>query len=262
MLFLKKRAPKPPPDSKPVLDWLPQNLAASLAEAGFDAEQALAVKHSTRARRLSLRTNVKARQIVLTFPAAATWRQAQEFVADQQRWILSQIRQISAAAVILQDGETFPFLGEPHLISATGKLRGAAERRDGILYMAGAPEHIPRRVRDYLTAQAREEISWRAREKAESIGRKISRIRIGDPHSRWGSCSSQGVLSFSWRLVMAPEEMLDYVVAHEVAHLRHMDHSRAFWTLCQSLTETNVSKSRKWFKVEGAKLFSYHGGAI
>lgn len=262
MLFLKKRVPQPLPESKPVLDWLPHTLAAALAGAGFDAEQAFAVKHSRRARRLSLRADVKARRVVLTFPAAATYRQAQEFVRAQQNWILSQISQINAVAVLLQDGERFPFLGKPHLITATGKLRGAAERRDGILYMAGASEHIPRRVRDYLTAQAREEISWRAREKAEMIGRKISRIRIGDPHSRWGSCSSQGVLSFSWRLVMAPEEMLDYVVAHEVAHLKHMDHSRAFWALCQSLTQTDVSKSRKWFKVEGAKLFSYHGGTI
>lgn len=262
MLFLKKRTPSPLPDSKPVSEWLPPGLVAALAEAGFEAEQALAVRHSRRAYRLSLRADVKARRVVLTFPMAATYRQAQEFVAAQQKWILSQIMQINASSILLGDGESFPFLGEPHLIAATGKLRGTAERRDGILYMAGAPEHIPRRVCDYLTAQAREQISWRAREKAEIIGRKISRIRIGDPHSRWGSCSSQGVLSFSWRLVMAPEDMLDYVVAHEVAHLRHMDHSRSFWTLCQSLTKTDVSKSRKWFKVEGAKLFSYHGGTV
>jgi len=256
MIFFKREKIKdaPPPD------WMPAGLASALAEEGYTPHEAVIVRQNSRARRLSLRADVKKRRIVLTLPRSATWLQAREFAQQQQRWILRHLTEIAEQSVVIGAGEYVPVLGVPRKIVPTGKLRGAVRCEGDYLYVSGAPEHHARRVRDYLRGEARREISWRAREKADRIGKKITRIRIGDPHSRWGSCSARGVLSFSWRLYMAPQEMLDYVVAHEVAHLQHMDHSRAFWSLCQELTESDVSKCRKWFKMEGAKLFSYYGG--
>ena len=255
MLFLKKNKPKPV--STPPENWIPTDTKAALEDAGYVPEDTLVVKHNRRAKRLSLRVDVKRQRVVLTFPASATWRQAHDFVGMQQDWILTQLMDVTQNVIPLTEGVTLPVLGVQHEIASTGKLRGTAYREAGKLYVSGTPEHVERRVQDYLKKEARFEISWRAREKAEQIDKTISRIRIGDTTSRWGSCSSGGVLSFSWRLILAPETMLDYVVAHEVAHLEYMDHSKAFWALCDELTESDVPTCRRWFKQNGAELFTY-----
>lgn len=251
MLFLRQ-------NKKDISDtWLPDSLVLSLEVAGFEPYDAVQIKHNTRAKRLSLRMNVKKRCVILTFPASATWRQAQEFVDTQQDWILTQLKDTHEQTIAFKEGIEFPILGVPHKIITTGKLRGACYREDGKIYVSGTPEHLQRRIVDYLKKEARLEISWRAREKAQQINKDISHIRIGDTTSRWGSCTSKGVLSFSWRLILAPEDRLDYVVAHEVAHLQHMNHSKDFWQVCESLTSANIRESRNWFKTDGVTLFSY-----
>src|SRR6185312_2805327 len=95
---------------------------------------------------------------------------------------------------------------------------------DGEIRVSGDPAHLPRRVRDHLTALAKREFAARARLLAAQIGKSVTRVGVRDPKSRWGSCSSQGALSFSWRLIFAPEAVIDYVVAHEVAHMVEMNH--------------------------------------
>lgn len=242
MLFLKKT--KPPVPETPE-NWIPESLQVLLTDAGFVPDDVLFVKHNPRAKRISLRADVKRQRVVLTLPVSQTWRQAYEFLIAQEQWILQQLSEMGHTRIALTVGTIVPILGVPHEIVTTGKLRGLAEREDGKLYISSAEEHVPRRVEDYLKKEARYEISWRAREKAETLGKTISRIRIGDTTSRWGSCSSTGVLSFSWRLVLAPEDMLDYVVAHEVAHLQHMNHSKAFWRVCDNLTHADVSACRR-----------------
>ncbi len=123
--------------------------------------------------------------------------------------------------------------------------------------MTGQPAHTERRVRDFLKAEARRQIVERAQAKAAIAGRKIRRISLRDTRSRWGSCASGGNLNFSWRLVLAPDGVLDYVVAHEVAHLVHMNHSPAFWQTVATLTDADVKAQRAWLRRHGNGLFAY-----
>ncbi len=122
--------------------------------------------------------------------------------------------------------------------------------------MRGDPAHLPRRVRDYLAALAQDELA-RARPRARRADRdKIARVGVRDTKSRWGSCSSSGNLSFSWRLVFAPEPVIDYVVAHEVAHLVEMNHGPRFWRVVASLTPDSAAP-RAWLKRHRAELLAY-----
>jgi predicted metal-dependent hydrolase len=116
--------------------------------------------------------------------------------------------------------------------------------------------HIERRVRDHLVAMARTELAGRARPLAARIGRKLVRVGVRDTKSRWGSCSGRGNLSFSWRLVFAPEPIIDYVVAHEVAHLAEMNHGPRFWRLVESLSPDSAA-ARAWLKRHRSRLLSY-----
>jgi hypothetical protein len=120
----------------------------------------------------------------------------------------------------------------------------------------GAPEHVARRVKDHLVRLARAELGRRARLYAQEIGRPITRVGVRDTKSRWGSCSAKGALSFSWRLVLAPEPVVDYVVAHEVAHLAEMNHGPRFWRLVRTLTP-DCATQRAWLKRHRSGLFAY-----
>ena len=122
--------------------------------------------------------------------------------------------------------------------------------------MRGGPDHVARRVRDHLVRFARQELARRARIHAARIGRTVNRITVRDTKSRWGSCSASGSLSFSWRLILAPEPVLDYVVAHEVAHLVEMNHSARFWKLVRTMVADPASQ-RAWLKRHRAELLSY-----
>ncbi|MGH7048026.1 MAG: M48 family metallopeptidase, partial [Stellaceae bacterium] len=120
----------------------------------------------------------------------------------------------------------------------------------------GDPAHLARRVRDALATLARNELARRARKLAAQIGRKIAGIGVRDTRSRWGSCSSSGNLSFSWRLILAPEPVIDYVVAHEVAHLAEMNHGRRFWRLVEHLMPDHAAP-RAWLDRHRAQLLAY-----
>ena len=139
----------------------------------------------------------------------------------------------------------------------SGKPRGISkvESRGGeqVLLIGGAPEHLGRRLADFLKKQAREDLERAVSRHAGTLGTRASAIRVKDTRSRWGSCTSDGRLSFSWRIAMAPDFVLDYLAAHEVAHLQEMNHSPKFWALCKRLCpETERAKS--WLKKNGSAL--------
>jgi predicted metal-dependent hydrolase len=127
---------------------------------------------------------------------------------------------------------------------------------DGEILVRGDPAHLPRRNTDHLKALARREFATRARVLAARLGKSVTRVGVRDPKSRWGSCSSTGALSFSWRLVFAPEAVVDYVVAHEVAHLVEMNHSPRFWKVVASLVPDSKTP-RAWLKHHRLELLSY-----
>ncbi len=124
------------------------------------------------------------------------------------------------------------------------------------LCVAGEDAHIDRRVHDFLKREAKADLEVASRAAAERIGAKLKRVSIRDQSSRWGSCSSTGVLSYSWRLILAPPFVLDYLAAHEVAHLVEMNHSKRFWRLVDRICP-NVTRAKTWLDVHGTDLHRY-----
>jgi hypothetical protein len=215
----------------------------------------LAVRRSLRARRLHLRINPVHGDIELILPRGVGLQEGLRFAGDKRAWLAGRLAAIPVH-VPFADGIVIPVLGDPVTIRHRPERRGAVERRGTELHVSGAIEHVARRVRDWLKVRARSELSERSHACAARIGRHVARVRIGDPTSRWGSCSSRGALAYSWRLILAPPEVVDYVVAHEVAHLAVPNHGRRFWQLVATLSE-DVQSARIWLRQHGNVLLRY-----
>ena len=211
--------------------------------------------HSVRAHRLSLRLDPMRGVVRLVVPAAVSARDAERFLMRHRDWVTARLAEMPGR-MPFAPGQEVPFLGQPHRIRHAGSISARTVRADGEIIVGGAPEHVSRRVTDCLRKEASREVAARARLKAALIGAVVTGVTVRDTATRWGSCSRAGRLSFSWRLIMAPEPVLDYVVAHEVAHLRQMNHGPAFWALCRSLA-ADADGSRAWLKRNGAQLLRY-----
>lgn len=219
----------------------------------------LRLRRSKRAKRLILRLAPGEEALILTLPPGVSREQGVAFVQRQEDWIEQRLAQLSHR-VPFAEGAFPPLLGEMHEIRHAPEARRGVWREEGCLWVSGSPEHLPRRVKDFLREEARELLRARAREKWNLLparsARPLGRISVRDTTSRWGSCSSAGNLNFSWRLILAPEPVFDYVVAHEVAHLVHMNHSKDFWKLNDQLTP-DMKGARRWLREQGASLLRY-----
>ena len=216
----------------------------------------LVFQSNKRARRIIIRLDHFHARVVIVLPSRATRDQGRRFALLNKGWIRDRLAALPPP-VPLRGGASVPYLGILHRIRLHPGERGTAWRENDEIHVAGRPEHSKRRIEDFLKREARREIERRARAKAELIGKPISRITLRDPKSRWGSCSPRGALSFSWRLIMAPRRVLDYVVAHEVAHLKEMNHGPRFWKLTAELTRADVEEARAWLHQEGPGLHRF-----
>jgi hypothetical protein len=222
----------------------------------LDLDAPVRVRVSPRARLLSLRLDATARAVELVLPRRARIDDCVRFVSTHRGWISARIAALPPA-VRLVEGAVVPVLGMPHRIRRELDAKAPIVAiSSGEIRVRGDPAHLPRRVRDHLTALARNELGMRARALAARIGKSVTRVGVRDPKSRWGSCSSQGALSFSWRLVFAPEAVVDYVVAHEVAHLVEMNHGPRFWRLVATLVP-DTRAPRAWLRRHRAELLAY-----
>jgi hypothetical protein len=221
---------------------------------GIDAP--VTIRVSPKARRLSLRVDAAKRGVELVLPRRFSPGAALSFVAAHRGWIAARIAAMPAPRQ-LGEGASVPVFGIPHHIRRELDPAAPPVRiADGEIRVRGDPAHLPRRVRDHLTALAKRDFAARARTTAARIGKTIARVGVRDPKSRWGSCSSSGALSFSWRLIFAPEAVIDYVVAHEVAHLVEMNHGPRFWRLVATLVP-DVDKPRVWLRRHRLELLAY-----
>ncbi|HEY9078764.1 SprT family zinc-dependent metalloprotease [Magnetovibrio sp.] len=214
----------------------------------------LVVRRHPQARRMILRLNEQGTGAVVTIPTYVAFQDGVDMAARKTDWIRRQLVK-RPQTLTFADGVEVPILGVPHIVRHKPSGRGVC-RVDGVILVAGREEHLNRRLTDWLKSQARAEISARAHTKASDVERRISRISIRDTRSRWGSCGTGGTLNFSWRLVLAPEHVLDYVVAHEVAHLVHHNHGDLFWALTDSLTP-RMQEARDWLSAFGRDLHRY-----
>ncbi len=212
-----------------------------------------------RARRFILKQDLKSGGFVLTRPKRSSFRSAEKFAHDHINWMLKHHQQKTLFKKF-EDGDVFYFYDTPlKIVNDPTRLRGVPQVQDSaILYVPGHTENLHRKICDFLKADFRDKISAMAHEKAARIRKKIKRIRIADQKTRWGSCSSNGTLSFSCRLVFAPDFVVDYIAAHEVAHMIHMDHSDDFWELCDNLCDHDrMNAAKHWLKTRDDIFMTY-----
>jgi hypothetical protein len=218
------------------------------------------LRRHRRARRYTLRIHPTDRAAILTMPPRGTIAEAREFARMHGGWIAARLGRLPKAAPF-QPGVVVPLRGVPHRIVHRSGERGTVwtETRDSgekILCVAGDPDFTDRRVHDFLKREARKDLSRAAQAYAGELGVRVRRVSIRDQSSRWGSCTSAGSLSFSWRLILAPPFVLDYLAAHEVAHLVEMNHSARFWRVVGKVCHS-VERAKTWLDTYGNDLHRY-----
>lgn len=218
-------------------------------------ELSVAVRRSGTASRMSLRIAPGGGGVVVVMPVGVPLAEAERFAHRQKDWIAGRLDAMPER-VALAPGIELPFMGLPHVITHQPAARRGVWAEEGRINVSGGSEHVARRVETFLRDEARLVLAHRSRNLADSIGRKIARVTVRDTSSRWGSCTAAGQLSFSWRLILAPAWILDYVVAHEVAHLAEMNHGPDFWRLVETLVG-DPKPARSWLKRHGPGLHRY-----
>ncbi len=229
----------------------------------FDGRRVpVTLRRDPRARRIILRIDGQGDGgdgVAVTLPRGASVAEGLALVRKKADWVLEGLSRLTPR-VAFADGAVVPLGGADHLIrhvpGGRGVTRGVVRREGGEILISGRTEHVTRRIRDWFRVQARSEIGPRVREKASRLGRPAGLITIRDTKSRWGSCSADGNMSFCWRLVMAPVQVLDYVVAHEVAHLAEANHGFGFWRVVDGLT-ADADGAREWLRKNGEALHRY-----
>lgn len=225
----------------------------------FDIQEALGFKikvvKSPLARRLTLRIDSKEHLPVLSLPLRCSEKRAVEFVKNHQDWINVQLARLPQAKKF-EEGESISLFGENLTIIHTPQTRLGVKIEGNNLLVSGDIEFLHRRITDFIKKTAQQKFYTLSLAKAQLIDCPLNAVCIKDTKSRWGSCSSKNNINYNWRVAMAPDYVIDYLISHEVAHLKHQDHSHSFWncvkTLCPHYTE-----GRAWLKVKGRDLYLY-----
>lgn len=221
-------------------------------------EDLVTIKRSKQARRVALRLDPVERVINLIIPERMPLRTAYNFARQHEDWVRKTLEKLPNA-IAFTHGTVLPVFGDRvHLDIEIDPLlkRTTLKQYDDILSIKTYQEDPSTRITSHLKKIARSGLADIASEKAGMIGKEIKTVNIRDTKSRWGSCSQDGKMSFSWRLMFAPYSAADYVVAHEVAHLIHMNHSREFWSLCKELS-FDYKNGKRWMKQNGKSLMCY-----
>lgn len=211
------------------------------------------IRRSKGSRRMSLRVSALDGRVTLSLPLRVRLEEGMAFLRDREEWIRQALAR-TPAALQLRPGEALPVEGRPRLMAEAPVLRVTLED-DRLLVPPGAARFAPR-VAAFLRGLAAERLEAACARYGEALGRHPTAVVLRDTRSRWGSCTVEGRLMFSWRLILAPPEVLDYVAAHEVAHLAHMDHSPAFWAVVAGLVP-DYQRHRRWLAANGAGLHAW-----
>jgi predicted metal-dependent hydrolase len=233
-----------------------------LVIAGDGEPYHIEVKRHAGARRYTLRVRETSRDIVLTMPPRGSLRQAKNFAEKNVAWISARLKRMPKP-IPFRDGETVPLRGVPHRISHKPGARGTVWIETGpngaLLCVAGKSEHVARRIRDFMKREARRDLTALSRKYARLLDVSIRSISVRDTASRWGSCSYNGALSYSWRLVIAPAFVLDYLAAHELAHRIELNHSKRYWKIVDRIFPER-KRAETWLRTNGAGLHRYGAG--
>ena len=230
-----------------------------LIEIAFDgATYPIELKRHAQARRYTLRIRATDRTVVLTMPLRGSVKEARSFAQRSGAWIAARLKRLPQP-IPFAAGLELPLRGVPHRIvhrPSRGTVWIEAGDDMPLLCVAGDSAHLARRVRDYLKREAKRDLEAASRRYAEALGVTVRRVAVRDQVSRWGSCTAAGVLSYSWRLILAPPYVLDYLAAHEVAHLVEMNHSRRFWRVVATVCP-DWQRAKGWVGANGNALHRY-----
>jgi predicted metal-dependent hydrolase len=244
------------------------------------------LRRSPRAKRFSLKVSHTERAAILTLPNRGCVEDASAFLARHVDWLKRQLERLPEP-VPFADGSLIPLRGQMHRVRFAGPKRHShvvwtetpeyaqslpcsidrsdltrdlscfrVDPRMPALFVSGDPEHAPRRLHDWFRAEVRKDLAVCVEKHAQTLSCSPKRLAIRDQATRWGSCSTSGTLSFSWRLIFAPPFVLDYVAAHEVAHLREMNHGPRFWRLVRDAVP-NYHRAKIWLKTNGTELHRF-----
>ena len=210
------------------------------------------IKHNKNAKRLILRINKNGDGVVVTLPQGVSETTGLGWAKQQISWIAAQMAALPRRK-IFKDGAVIPFEGVSHIIRHLPNTRRGVWRENGEINVSGQLDHLARRVQDWLKNEAKSRLVEKTLITATRINKRPRKITVRDTRSRWGSCTANGNISYCWRLILAPRFVLDYVVAHEVAHLKELDHGKKFWDTVAML-DPNVAGARRWLREKGEAL--------
>jgi predicted metal-dependent hydrolase len=221
------------------------------------------IRRHRQARRYTLRIHSATREVVLTMPPRGSLKDARAFAEKHGGWIAARLGRLPQPAPFAP-GTLVPLRGTDHRIVHRPDNRGTvwaeSSAAEPCLCVAGngaqGSEAVARRIRNFLKREAKRDLTMASRLAAQRLGVTFRRVSIRDQTSRWGSCSTTGVLSYSWRLVLTPPFVLEYLAAHEVAHLVEMNHSRKFWALVERICP-DVARAKTWLDALGSNLHRY-----
>jgi predicted metal-dependent hydrolase len=221
----------------------------SIGEPPIEVE----IRRSKRARRLSLRVSGLDGKVSLTIPMRGSKREAVAFLREKETWIRGHLAKRPEASLVAI-GEEIPIEGQMRLIQVGAGRAVRLEQYD--LFVPPGDDKAARRVQAFLKTMARDRLAEASEKYANLLGRPFNKISLRDTRSRWGSCTTDGNLMYSWRLILAPVAVLEYVAAHEVSHLSEMNHSPAFWAEVARLMP-GYQAPRKWLKQHGSELHRF-----
>ena len=213
----------------------------------------LTLRVSARARRLLLRVDRWSGGLTLTVPRGISRRRALAWAATHEDWARGAVAALPERTA-LSPGQTLMLFGRPHVICWDGGRPRRIALDEGRILCGGPVEGLEARLLRWLKREALAVLTAETQAFAASIGERLGRVSVGDPRSRWGSCSARGDIRYSWRLILAPDFVRRATVAHEVAHLVHMNHGPDFHALVARLLGADPKPAREWLRREGAAL--------
>lgn len=218
----------------------------------------LVSRKSKRAKRILIKLNPTCRSVELVYPTYMNHAQAQAFLIAQKEWLIHHISELNDTIILANQSEVTLF-GVPYALNIeTKKARNNISHinNDSLIIYGDTKERVSVSLRIVIQNHAKETFNKMASHYAAQIGEVVSKVSVKDMKTRWGSCSIDKSISISWRLAFAPEEVAYYVMAHEVAHMKHMNHSKKFWLLVEQLYP-NYKKSKSWLSKYGHTLHAY-----
>ena len=212
-------------------------------------------EHSIRAKSIKITPQLAKKIIKVSYPVYVLKSRAVAFLEKQKDWVARQLEKIPEETKI-EDGAKITFLEREYKIFHIPNARRGVWFEDNYIFVSGEKEFLNRRVKDFLKSEMKKYFTAKTRVYAKKIGKNFAKITVKDTVSRWGSCASNGNISYSWRLGFAPVFVVDYIVAHEVAHLAELNHSFKFWRVVSEIYDGDVNEAQKWLSRNGLYLYS------